>query len=62
MTTAIVNRISLWLIVAVLALIALATVLLTVLLYESGTFHVIGSALHHSPFFASQCGSTNGEC
>jgi hypothetical protein len=61
MSTAIVNRISPWMIVAVLVALALYA-LAAVLLYQSGMFHTIGSALHHSPLFAGLCGSTNGEC
>jgi hypothetical protein len=61
MSTAIVNRISPWMMVAVLVALALFA-LAAVLLYQSGMFHTIGSALQHSQSFASWCGSGAGEC
>jgi len=61
MSTAIVNRISPWMIVAVLVVLALFA-LAAALLYQSGAFHVIGSALHSAPLFAGPCGVSFGAC
>jgi hypothetical protein len=61
MSTAIVNRISPWMIVAVVVVLALFA-LATALLYQSGMFHAIASVLHSAPLFAGPCGVSFGAC